>query len=90
MNEIITGILPLVCFVSIILYDRSLHRILLLAEEDIDPTRPGLVWLNLIPIFGFFWNFYTVTQVTRAIRSIEIKICPERTSDIYSLYHRIN
>ncbi len=40
--------------------------------ERVSPERrkmaPGLVWLQIIPLFGFFWFFYVVIKVRDSVR----------------------
>jgi hypothetical protein len=32
------------------------------------PLHPGLVWLQLIPLFGQVWQFFIVTRIARSIK----------------------
>ncbi len=42
------------------------------ALQAVAPERrsltPGLVWLNLIPLFNLVWNFFIVTHVSHSLR----------------------
>ncbi|NVJ49724.1 MAG: hypothetical protein HWE13_09175 [Gammaproteobacteria bacterium] len=45
----------------------SLHKALDNAGAENRDMSPGLVWLNLIPIFNWGWMIYTVIKVAEAI-----------------------
>jgi len=45
-----------------------------------DKMTPGLVWLNLIPLFNFGWIFYTVSCVRDSLK-IEFKSRVLETDD---------
>ena len=49
------------------LFLTSLQKALVRAGERNRKMSPGLVWLNLIPIFSWGWFFYTVHSVSGAI-----------------------
>ena len=42
------------------------------ALQSVSPKNrmltPGLVWLNLIPLFGLIWNFFIVTHVSGSLK----------------------
>ncbi|HEB59922.1 MAG TPA: hypothetical protein ENJ01_11915 [Gammaproteobacteria bacterium] len=58
-----------IMIVVAIFYLLSLSKALSLAGENNRQMSPGLVWLNLIPIFSLGWHFYTVAKVAEAIRN---------------------
>ncbi|HJO94206.1 MAG TPA: hypothetical protein QF753_12455 [Victivallales bacterium] len=47
----------------------SLYKSLQLAGHKNRRMTPGLVWLNLIPVFNLFWLFYTCAKVAEAIKN---------------------
>ena len=64
------GLVFLAIFLIIaIFYLLSLQKALSLAGDNNRQMAPGLVWLNLIPIFNLGWHFYTVAKVAEAIRN---------------------
>lgn len=62
------GLLFFVIFIAIfVFYMLSLSKALRLAGEENRQMEPGLVWLNLIPVFNLGWIIYTVLKVSEAI-----------------------
>jgi len=49
------------------LFLRTLHRVLVLTRAH-HTMNPDLVWLSLIPVFGFGWQFLVLARVTDGIR----------------------
>lgn len=45
------------------LYLLTISRTLTAVSEQHRRMSPGLVWLNLIPVFSLAWHFYTVVKV---------------------------
>jgi len=45
----------------------SLQKALTLSGAENRDMSPGLVWLNLIPVFNLGWMIYTVLKVSEAI-----------------------
>ncbi len=65
---LVIGILVFVCIIiPIILYLFSLKKAFNLAGENNRTMSPGLVWLNLIPVFSLFWHIYTVVKLSQSI-----------------------
>ena len=46
-----------------------LNRLLSKCKPENINMEPGLVWLNLIPIFSLGWMFYTVIKVRDALKT---------------------
>lgn len=44
------------------------HRTLRAIQPDNRRMMPGLVWLQLIPVFGQIWQFVVVTRIAESIR----------------------
>lgn len=71
MNEgtlitvIIVGLI--ICYIPYIFYLLTLQKTLKLVGEEHQAMSPGLVWLNLIPIFVLGWHFYTVSKVSTSL-----------------------
>ncbi|WMS86662.1 hypothetical protein [Pleionea litopenaei] len=60
----------LAVFIAIFcLFLYSLHKVLANAGEENRGMQPGLVWLNLIPVFNWGWMIYTVIKVAEAINN---------------------
>ena len=67
-NEILFILLIYALFLIVYaLFLTSLQKALVLAGEKNRKLSPGLVWLNLVPIFSWGWFFYTVHNVSAAI-----------------------
>lgn len=65
--EIILIILILV-IIPFILYLVTLQNTLKLVSFENRKMEPGLVWLTLIPIFGFIWQFFMVKNIADSLR----------------------
>jgi hypothetical protein len=52
-----------------ILFILNLHRTLERVSPQNRTMAPGLVWLQLVPLFGFFWFFYVVVKVRDSVRA---------------------
>lgn len=44
-----------------------LRRILLHVQPQHRKTRPGLVWLNYVPVFNIYWHFHTVYWMSESL-----------------------
>lgn len=66
---VLTLALLVFVLVIVVFYLLSLARALKLAGPQNRKMAPGLVWLNLIPIFNLGWMIYTVLKVSEAIAS---------------------
>ncbi|MCP4180796.1 MAG: hypothetical protein GY756_23800 [bacterium] len=62
-------VITMVIVVIKICFLLSLYKSLQLAGQSKRRMSPGLVWLNLIPIFNLFWLFYTCAKVAEAIKN---------------------
>ena len=69
-NEAINSIAVLVLiftaiigFIALILFTYSLFKCLKKVKEENRAMKPGLIWLNLIPIFSAFWIFYIIIKL---------------------------
>ena len=65
---IIIGAFFLVAFTLQVFFLFTLSRTLGLCRPHNRTIEPGLVWLNLIPIFNFVWMFITVLRVSETLR----------------------
>ena len=63
---IVAGLIILIPFIFYLL---SLQKTLKLVGPQHQSMSPGLVWLNLIPIFSLGWHFYTVSKITQSLNS---------------------
>ncbi|MBU2885777.1 hypothetical protein KO507_08385 [Gilvimarinus agarilyticus] len=64
------GLVFLLIFIVIfVLYMLSLSKALRLAGPQNRKMEPGLVWLNLIPLFNMGWIIFTVLKVSEAINN---------------------
>ena len=54
-------VLPAILFVV------AQYRTLRVIRPEYRELRPGLVWLQLIPIFSYFWVFVVVTRIADSI-----------------------
>lgn len=52
-----------------ILFLLNLHRTLERVDVSNRRMSPGLVWLNIVPIVGFVWLFFTVTSIRNSVRA---------------------
>src|SRR5215212_7146459 len=46
----------------------TLQRALNLCAPRNRSMEPAMVWLNLIPMFNFYWNFHTVLQISNSLK----------------------
>jgi hypothetical protein len=66
-----------VFLVLLVLYLFTLHRVLGRVHESRRAMAPGLVWLNLIPLFGFGWHLYTGIMMADSLaREFEARQIP--------------
>jgi hypothetical protein len=70
----LAAIIPIILiFVAIaiipgIFYILTLQKSLTLAGPENRDTEPGMVWLLLIPCFGFIWHFILIGKIRDAIQ----------------------
>jgi len=62
--------LPLILglVIAVVLYLASLYKTLATCAPANRSLAPGLVWLNLIPVFSAIWIFVTVVSVASSLR----------------------
>jgi hypothetical protein len=60
---LVTLVLVGLGLVLTIFYLLTISRTLAAVSEQHRRMNPGLVWLNLIPVFSLGWHFYTVLKV---------------------------
>jgi hypothetical protein len=65
---IIIGAFFLAAFALQIFFLLTLSRVLGLCRPHNRTIEPGMVWLNLIPIFNLVWMFITVIRVSDTLR----------------------
>jgi len=59
--------MAMVMIAPVIFYLLSLQKTLRLAGKENQRMRPGLIWLNLIPVFNLGWHFYTVLKISETL-----------------------
>lgn len=64
---IAAGLILLISVIVSVLFLLNLHRLLDAIKPENRTMEPGLVWLNLIPIFNLGWLFYTVIKISEAL-----------------------
>lgn len=64
---IAAGLILLISVIISVLFLLNLHRLLDAIKPANRTMEPGLVWLNLIPIFNLGWLFYTVIKISEAL-----------------------
>ena len=57
-----------VLFVLEVLFIVHLQRLLERVRPENRTMAPGLVWLEIIPLFGFFWFLYVVQKIRDSLR----------------------
>ena len=58
----------LLILVPYILFLVNLQNTLAACSQENRAMEPGLVWLNLIPIFSWFWIFWTVIKIRDSLQ----------------------
>jgi hypothetical protein len=53
--------------IAFILYLPTLQKSLKKCAPASRTTKPGMVWLFLIPFFGFIWQFFVVLNMTKSL-----------------------
>src|SRR5947207_546855 len=59
----------LIVFIAAIAFLAAADRVLKRVEPDNRRMEPGLVWLNLIPVFNLLWMIVTIERVGESIRN---------------------
>jgi hypothetical protein len=68
-------------YVLPIFYLVTISRTLAAVSEQHRWVSPGLVWLNLIPVFSLGWHFYTVVKVRDSlVPELRAKGIPDRNN----------
>jgi len=65
---ICVAIILLIAIVIQVLFLLNLHRTLDAVRERNREMSPGMVWLNLIPIFNIAWQIITVNKIANSLR----------------------
>jgi len=60
-------VLLLALLIPAILFLLTEHRMLVAIRSENRRMRPGLVWLQLIPLFGQVWQFVVVSRIADSI-----------------------
>jgi len=60
----VLGLAILVAFMYLLTLQKALGR----CAPPNRTMEPGMVWLNLIPLFGFFWMFKTVISIGDSLK----------------------
>jgi cytochrome c biogenesis protein CcdA len=64
-----------------ICYLTTMARTLAAVSERHRRMNPGLVWLNLIPVFSLGWHFYTVIKISESlVAEFRAKGIPDRNN----------
>ncbi len=61
--------LVVIAFIALVAFLAAAVRVLLRIEPENRRIEPGLVWLNLIPIFNLLWMIVTIERVGESIRN---------------------
>lgn len=75
VNDPFAAMLGFVCVILLILlvfvvfFLLTLQRALKYCARHNRTMEPGMVWLNLIPLFNLFWQFYTAVQVGNSLKN---------------------
>jgi hypothetical protein len=81
-NQLLAIVVLLVSLLGVISYLLALQRALKECAPASRTMKPGMVWLMLIPVFGFVWHFLIVIEMTESLgnefRRLGIH-CPELT-----------
>ena len=72
LGQLVFILLLLAFILQMIFFLLHLHRLLSKCKPENNNMEPGLVWLNLIPIFNLGWMFYTIIKIRDALK-IEFK-----------------
>jgi hypothetical protein len=56
-------------FIPAILFLLTQQNTLKLIRPENRRIAPGLVWLQLVPLFGQVWQFFVISKISRSIRS---------------------
>src|ERR1700729_4298381 len=62
-------ILLLVFVVIAVLFLLTQQNTLKAVKRENRLMNPGLVWLQLIPLFGQLWQFFVVSRIAKSIRN---------------------
>jgi hypothetical protein len=68
--SIVIGVITLyytIKLVAFVFYLLTLQRALSRCAPEHRAMEPGLVWLLLIPCFGFIWNFFVVLNISKSL-----------------------
>ncbi len=57
-----------ICLIPYIFFLITLQGTLARVRQENREMDPGLVWLNLIPLFSLGWMFYTVIKIANSLR----------------------
>lgn len=57
-----------IVLIPYIFYLLTLQKALSRVSEPNREMTPGLVWLNLVPIFSLGWQIYTVIKISNSLR----------------------
>jgi len=60
-------VMLLIALVVAIFFLLTLSRTLAAVKPENRQMEPGLVWLNLIPLFNFVWIFFTVIKLADSL-----------------------
>jgi hypothetical protein len=65
--RIVAGVMVLLFLIPFCLYFMTLSRALGKCSPESRTMQPGMVWLALIPFFGFIWNFFVVLALAKSL-----------------------
>lgn len=68
----------LIALIIAVFFLLTLSRTLAAVKTENRQMEPGLVWLNLIPVFNLFWMFYTVIRLGDSV----VKEAADRSLDL--------
>ena len=61
------GVLLLLSFILTLMYVAAEGRALTACGPRQRTLEPGLVWLNVVPVFHLFWKFWTAAQIAASL-----------------------
>ena len=83
---LLIGLAYLAAAAAFIAYLWNLHSLLHRCSPENRALRPGLVWLQLVPVFGVVWQFYVVRALPGSVeaeyRSRGLRIEPRPTHSL--------
>ena len=58
-----------ICLIPMVFFLIHLQKLLNKCSVNNRAMEPGMVWLNLIPLFSLGWVFYTIFKITDSLKA---------------------